>query len=122
MVPLPQALLPLRAVSDRVIQGRGRIRAQHTEEIEDHPYPRPVVISLETPYQKDDAEHDTQQNTPAMRRSIPYLFLLGITNHFGSGMIVDAAKVHFFFHFSPFYLFTFLLFYYLCSKIKTKRL
>ena len=82
MIPLPEALLPLRMVLHRVIERRSHIRCQHTEEIENHPYPRPVIVGLETPYEEDDAEHDTQQHAPAMRRGIPDLFLLRITYHF----------------------------------------
>ena len=82
MIPPAQALLPFRVVLHRVVECRGRIRTQHTEEIEDHTPPCPVVIALETPDEEDDAEHHSHQNPTAMRRSIPYLFLLCISDHF----------------------------------------
>ena len=82
VVPLAEPLLPLGMVANGVVKGGGDVAAEHAEEVEDDPYPRPVVVGLETPNQEDDAEHDTQQNTPAMRRSIPYLFLFGIAYHF----------------------------------------
>ena len=81
MVPLPEPLLPLRVVLHRVIQRGGRVAAQHTEEIEDDPYPRPVVVCTETPDEEDDAEHHAQQDAPAMRRGIPYLLFPCIPNH-----------------------------------------
>ena len=82
MIPFTQPFLPLRVVLHRVVECRGRIRAQHTEEVEDHGPPRPVVITLETPDEEDDAEHHAHQNASAMRRRIPYLFLLRISDHF----------------------------------------
>ena len=81
MVPLAQAFLPFRVVLDGVIERRGNIGTQHSEEIEDYPHPRPVVVAPETPYQEDDTEHHPQQDSPTMRRGIPYLLFLGISNH-----------------------------------------
>ena len=81
MVPLAQAFLPFRVVLDGVIERRGNIGTQHSEKIEDYPHPRPVVVAPETPYQEDDAEHHPQQDSPTMRRGIPYLLFLGISNH-----------------------------------------
>ena len=82
MIPLSKTLLPLRMMLHRVVECRGSIRAQHAKEIEDHPHPRPVVIALETPDEEDDAKHHSHQNPTAMRRSIPYLFPLRISDHF----------------------------------------
>ena len=81
MIPLAQTLLPFRVMTYGMIDGRGRITAQHTKQIEYHPYPRPVIVALETPHQENDADDDTQQNATAMRRGIPYLLFLGISYH-----------------------------------------
>lgn len=90
MVPLTQALFPFGAMASQtfiaivcrqgMIERRGDIRAQHAEEIENHPYPRPVVVALEAPHEEDDAKDDPQQDASAMRRSIPYLLFFRVTN------------------------------------------
>ena len=82
MIPPAQTFLPFRVMLHRVVERRGRIRAQHAEEIEDHTPPCPVVIALETPDEEDDAEHHSHQNPAAVRRSIPYLFPFRISDHF----------------------------------------
>ena len=82
MIPLAQSLHPLRMMLHRVVERRGCIGAQHTEKVEDHPYSRPVVITLETPDEEDDAKHHSHQNPAAMRRSIPYFLFPRISDHF----------------------------------------
>ena len=62
-----------------MIEGRSHVRTEHTKEVKDDPYPRPVVVALETPDEEDDANHHPQQDAAAMRRGIPYLFSFRIS-------------------------------------------
>ena len=56
VVPAAQALLPRRARAERMVDGRGRIRAEHAEEIEYHPSRGPAIVALESPHQEHDAK------------------------------------------------------------------
>ena len=62
MVPLAEALTPLGSLVDGMIDGRGDIAAEHTEEIERDAQTCPAVLSAEAHNQKDDAEGYTQDD------------------------------------------------------------
>ena len=47
VVPLTQALFPLRVVFDGMVDSGGYITTQHTEEVKDNACARPVVVALE---------------------------------------------------------------------------
>ena len=81
MIPMTQSLLPWGVVADRMVNGGGGIGTKHAKEIEDDPYPRPVAIAAKYPYQKNDADNDTQQDAATMRSRIPNLLFLSIPNH-----------------------------------------
>ena len=81
MIPFTQTFLPLRVELHRVVKRRGHVRAQHTEEVEDHGPPRPVVIALETPDEENDADDDTQQDATTVRCCVPNLLFFRISYH-----------------------------------------
>ena len=92
MVPLTQPLLPFRMVLHRVIEGRSHIRAEHAEEIEDDPYPRPVAVATEDPHEKDHAENHSQRDASAMRRGVPDLLFPRVPYHNGCKVTHFAEK------------------------------
>ena len=81
MVPLAEPLLPLGMVANGVVKGGGDVAAEHAKEVEDDPYPRPVVVGLEAPDEEDDAKDDTKQDAATVGRCVPDFLFLCIAYH-----------------------------------------
>ena len=74
MVPIPQSLLPGIMIFQRMVKGRGDVRAEHAEEIEPDAEYSPEVSTLITFYEKYCTDNNSHQDACSVREGINSLF------------------------------------------------
>ena len=74
MIPIPQPFLPRIMVFQRMVEGRGDVRAKHTEEIEPDAKYSPEVSTLIAFHEKYRADNNPHQDACGVREGIYSLF------------------------------------------------
>ena len=74
MIPIPQPFLPGIMVFQRMVEGRGDVRAKHTEEIEPDAKYSPEVSTLIAFHEKYRTDNNPHQDTCGVREGIYSFF------------------------------------------------